>query len=105
MSPELFFPFFLLGAYLYMKNVKFLRSFFTNFLSRNEMTFEPSDNLFPPTQSVAEKGDVESLNWYAGLQPILLTLPEGRHVTALNWLSIFDHKMRVFICFIELNDN
>jgi hypothetical protein len=42
------------------------------------------------------KGDgAESLRWYAGYQPILLPLPEGRRVTSLGWLSVFDHQIRV----------
>lgn len=49
----------------------------------------PSNNALTP------------LDWYAGFQPLLLTLPEGRSVKTLHWLSIYDHKRKVsFIIFI-----
>ena len=36
----------------------------------------------------------QSLGWHGGVQPLLLTLPEGRLVKTLNWLSLWDHNQK-----------
>lgn len=39
------------------------------------------------------------LEWYAGFQPLLLTLPEGQSVKTTHWMSLYDHKKQVSSCF------
>ncbi|KAI6188081.1 DM13 domain-containing protein [Aphelenchoides besseyi] len=34
------------------------------------------------------------LDWYASSEPLLLTLPEGRSVQQLHWVSVFDHTRK-----------
>ncbi|KAI6240981.1 DM13 domain-containing protein [Aphelenchoides fujianensis] len=44
--------------------------------------------------SASSSNEMVPLDWYAGFQPLLLTLPEGRSVQQLHWVSIFDHKRK-----------
>ncbi|PIO75176.1 hypothetical protein TELCIR_02785 [Teladorsagia circumcincta] len=37
-------------------------------------------------------GYAQPLEWYAGFQPLLLTLPEGIVAKSLHWISLRDHK-------------
>ena len=52
------------------------------------------------TLAVAPSTDTDStalmpLEWYAGFQPLLLTLPEDKWVKTINWVSIYDHNRKV----------
>ena len=53
-----------------------------------------------PTPPVAPSIDVDPnalvpLEWYAGFQPLLLTLPEEKWVKTISWVSIYDHTKQV----------
>lgn len=50
-----------------------------------EILFEHSDN----------EEHIEPLSWYAGFQPILLTLPENKTIKTINWLALRDHRKKV----------
>lgn len=39
--------------------------------------------------------DIVPLEWYAGFQPMLLTLPDDQTVKTTHWVSIYDHNRQV----------
>ncbi|KAH7732330.1 Protein F59F5.7 [Aphelenchoides avenae] len=43
--------------------------------------------------SVVER--IAPLEWHEGFQPLLLTMPEGRSVKDIHWVSLYDHRRRV----------
>lgn len=65
-----------------------------------EVTAVPSMQLYSPSAEdsavKAEKSDtITPLGWYAGFQPLLLTLPETKWLKSVYWLAIRDHKRQV----------
>ncbi|VDO77771.1 unnamed protein product [Haemonchus placei] len=44
----------------------------------------------------------QPLEWYAGFQPILLTLPEGIVAQSVHWISLRDHKRRETVASVLL---
>uniref|UniRef100_A0A914YJQ0 DM13 domain-containing protein n=1 Tax=Panagrolaimus superbus TaxID=310955 RepID=A0A914YJQ0_9BILA len=44
--------------------------------------------------------DIVPLEWYAGFQPMLLTLPEDQEVKTTHWVSIYDHNRQEPVSFI-----
>lgn len=63
--------------------------------------------VFPPLVPEAEADEEESeeevvdsheivpLEWFAGFQPLLLTLPEGKWMKTMHWLALRDHRRQV----------
>uniref|UniRef100_A0AC35G0V9 DM13 domain-containing protein n=1 Tax=Panagrolaimus sp. PS1159 TaxID=55785 RepID=A0AC35G0V9_9BILA len=50
-------------------------------------------------KSLNEK-DIVPLEWYAGFQPMLLTLPEDQVIKTTHWVSIYDHNRQEPVSFI-----
>ncbi|KAI6235489.1 DM13 domain-containing protein [Aphelenchoides besseyi] len=45
-------------------------------------------------QHANTNNELVPLDWYASSEPLLLTLPEGRSVQQLHWVSVFDHTRK-----------
>ncbi|KAH7701178.1 Protein F59F5.7, partial [Aphelenchoides avenae] len=43
---------------------------------------------------------IAPLEWHEGFQPLLLTMPEGRSVKDLNWVSLYDHRRREVVAMV-----
>ncbi|KHN70873.1 hypothetical protein Tcan_17340 [Toxocara canis] len=62
-------------------------------------TIFPSTTLSSTTQSISRTASLndpndypQPLGWYAGFQPLLLTLPDDKWLKTVYWLSLRDHK-------------
>ncbi|VDK84197.1 unnamed protein product, partial [Litomosoides sigmodontis] len=51
-----------------------------------------TDEITNARSARKENNSVEALGWYAGLQPLLLTLPDNRWIKTINWFALWDHK-------------
>ncbi|VDM38568.1 unnamed protein product [Toxocara canis] len=65
-------------------------------------TIFPSTTLSSTTQSISRTASLndpndypQPLGWYAGFQPLLLTLPDDKWLKTVYWLSLRDHKRNV----------
>ena len=68
-------------------------------LSSNKPVATTTPNLIVPENNVSARLDEETgitpLGWYAGFQPLLVTLPENKWIKTVYWLAIRDHKREV----------
>lgn len=46
---------------------------------------------------------MEALGWYAGFQPLLLTLPANKWIKTINWFALWDHKRQVRVFNIQIH--
>ncbi|CAG9531817.1 unnamed protein product [Cercopithifilaria johnstoni] len=44
--------------------------------------------------------NMEALGWYAGFQPLLLTLPDNKGIKTINWFALWDHKRQSVIAYV-----
>ncbi|KAI1732024.1 electron transfer DM13 domain-containing protein [Ditylenchus destructor] len=51
-------------------------------------------------QQPAFQNPMVPLEWYAGFQPLLLTLPESKILKYVNWVSLFDHNKKQAVAFV-----
>uniref|UniRef100_A0A915PJ25 DM13 domain-containing protein n=1 Tax=Setaria digitata TaxID=48799 RepID=A0A915PJ25_9BILA len=47
-----------------------------------------------------KSSNVEPLGWYAGFQPLLLTLPDNKGIKTINWFALYDHKRQDIIAYV-----
>ncbi|KAK6766083.1 hypothetical protein RB195_025786 [Necator americanus] len=48
--------------------------------------------VLQPEDERINYSNAQPLEWFAGFQPLLLTLPEGRTTKSIHWVSLRDHK-------------
>ncbi|KAE9550101.1 hypothetical protein FO519_006693 [Halicephalobus sp. NKZ332] len=74
----------------------------TTSLTTSSTTSLTTSSTTPPTipSTTPDPNELLPLEWYAGFQPLLLTLPEGKTVKNTNWVSIYDHKKQIPIAFV-----
>ncbi|VDM95981.1 unnamed protein product [Thelazia callipaeda] len=44
--------------------------------------------------------EMEALGWYAGFQPLLLTLPDNKWVKTITWFALRDHKREDIVAYV-----
>ncbi|KAK6041114.1 hypothetical protein COOONC_21381 [Cooperia oncophora] len=76
--------------------------------ARRDVTISPEEEALSTTEdnrNHVELTYAQPLEWYAGFQPLLLTLPEGIVAKSVHWISLRDHKRQVInVKTIEISD-
>lgn len=64
-------------------------------------TITTSSTTVATTTTMVDQSKILPLEWYAGFQPLLLTLPENQYVKTAHWVSLYDHKKQVKNQFLQ----
>lgn len=74
-------------------NTNFPSSTATFYITSSLSVTDPPPNNYGLLNELNDK--LTPLDWYAGFQPLLLTLPKNKLVNDLHWISLFDHNKKV----------
>ncbi|KJH40484.1 hypothetical protein DICVIV_13560 [Dictyocaulus viviparus] len=70
-------------------------------LQNNNVTLN-SFRIHQPEEYKINYQYAQPLEWYAGFQPLLLTLPEGKSTKSIHWISLRDHNRQETVASVLL---
>lgn len=63
--------------------------------STTQVTLSTTTTSPTTSPTALNPNEISPLEWYAGFQPMLLTLPDDQFVKQTHWVSIYDHNRQV----------